>query len=332
MFQSLFISVGLHLLIVIGLAILSLFAPAQKPLKHVLSVSLVPGPPGIIGLPPGPAGPAGPDKQVAEARPVRTPAPERPGPKVQATPAATPRPILTPIVTPAPAPPAPTPAPPETKSTPAPKATPAPAPKKAAPEKKVIQPKEKADEKIVESEPTPKPTPTPAPEKGAADGTGESPTDASAPAATPNPGPTPPAVDMPAAIDPGILDSVSGAEATPSTAPSVSGPVGIEQTGGGGGGGGGGGDISSTYFAVMQARIRQNFNPPFYRAVVCRVSFKIQRDGTITDIRGVTSTGNPSLDQYAIKALTDTRRLPPLYDSFTGPFMDITVTFNFAQQ
>lgn len=57
------------------------------------------------------------------------------------------------------------------------------------------------------------------------------------------------------------------------------------------------------------------------------VHFEIQRDGTITDPRIVTSSGLPFVDRAALRAIFASSPLPPLPAEYGGPRLGIQVVF-----
>ena len=57
------------------------------------------------------------------------------------------------------------------------------------------------------------------------------------------------------------------------------------------------------------------------------VHFQIERDGTITDVRLVTSSGLPFVDRKALRAVMDASPLPPLPQEYGGPHLGIQVVF-----
>jgi len=57
------------------------------------------------------------------------------------------------------------------------------------------------------------------------------------------------------------------------------------------------------------------------------VHFEIQRDGTITDPRVVTSSGLPFVDRAALRAVIASSPLPPLPPEYGGPHLGIQVVF-----
>ena len=57
------------------------------------------------------------------------------------------------------------------------------------------------------------------------------------------------------------------------------------------------------------------------------VHFQIQRDGTITDVSLVSSSGLPFVDRAAMRAVYASSPLPPLPADYTGPHLGIQVVF-----
>ena len=57
------------------------------------------------------------------------------------------------------------------------------------------------------------------------------------------------------------------------------------------------------------------------------IHFQIERDGTVTDIRLVTSSGLAYVDRAALRAVVGSSPLPPLPADFSGPHLGIQVVF-----
>ncbi len=57
------------------------------------------------------------------------------------------------------------------------------------------------------------------------------------------------------------------------------------------------------------------------------VHFQIQRDGTITDVALVTTSGLPYVDRAAMRAVLASSPLPPLPADYAGPHLGIQVVF-----
>lgn len=102
---------------------------------------------------------------------------------------------------------------------------------------------------------------------------------------------------------------------------------------GGGGGTSGTLDVSDfccpDYISTMQTLIIRNWDQNQSVAGQSRIQFTVQRDGRLTDIRMVQSSGYFALDRAAQSAIAMTR-LPPLPAQF--PNQTLTVLFNFNYQ
>jgi TonB family protein len=79
----------------------------------------------------------------------------------------------------------------------------------------------------------------------------------------------------------------------------------------------------------MQALIRRNWDPNQRVAGSVMIHFKIQRDGTLTDIQVENSSGYIALDLAAQRALLVTRQLPPLPSGFTEPNLGVHLGFQY---
>ena len=58
------------------------------------------------------------------------------------------------------------------------------------------------------------------------------------------------------------------------------------------------------------------------------VHFQIERDGTITHARIVTSSGLPFVDRAALRAVIASSPLPPLPADYDGAYLGIQVAFD----
>ncbi|OPZ04459.1 MAG: Gram-negative bacterial tonB protein [candidate division BRC1 bacterium ADurb.BinA292] len=93
------------------------------------------------------------------------------------------------------------------------------------------------------------------------------------------------------------------------------------------------GNLAMTYLVQVRQRIEANFSHPFSNTGRrATVEFTIQRDGTISRDFKIIQSAGPSMDHYAIQALERTKDLPPLYDSYTKPFLRCQITFEFNQK
>lgn len=80
-------------------------------------------------------------------------------------------------------------------------------------------------------------------------------------------------------------------------------------------------------------KIEENFNhnrSDRYDGLICEVEFRISRDGSISDIRVVKSTGQGSLDRFALDAVRQTARLGPLPDSVRDSSIVIRARFDYG--
>jgi len=84
------------------------------------------------------------------------------------------------------------------------------------------------------------------------------------------------------------------------------------------------------YVATMVERIRSVWVWRQGQAGKTLVKFTIQRDGRTTGYEVERSSGSPVLDLAALRAVAQTRTLPPLPEQFTNP--TLTVHLNFEYQ
>ncbi|MCL2219460.1 MAG: TonB C-terminal domain-containing protein [Chitinispirillia bacterium] len=81
------------------------------------------------------------------------------------------------------------------------------------------------------------------------------------------------------------------------------------------------------YLQAVQNKIQSNWQPPTEnRNISVVVRFVIQRDGTATNISIATSSGNATLDNLGIRAVTISSPFGKLPPGFAGDRLDITVT------
>jgi periplasmic protein TonB len=139
--------------------------------------------------------------------------------------------------------------------------------------------------------------------------------------------PTPPPVSRPGpAVSPNVSLPSSGEEATgpaSSTAPGAGGTAGIGSLKL---------DQADFKYPVYIERMVQIISLNWFRpaqAVQTNpiVHFQIERDGTITDPRIVTSSGLPFVDRAALRAVLASSPLPPLPAEYGGPHLGIQVVF-----
>ena len=104
-----------------------------------------------------------------------------------------------------------------------------------------------------------------------------------------------------------------------------------------GGGAGSGSSLDITgdfccpeYVATMVVRIRSAWNQNQGAAGASLIRFTIRRDGSIVDASIERGSGTVTLDTAALRAVLNTRSLPPLPDAFPNP--TLTVHLNFQYQ
>jgi protein TonB len=90
-----------------------------------------------------------------------------------------------------------------------------------------------------------------------------------------------------------------------------------------------GGDFPYTlYLEAMQRKIGGNwFRPQLAGGAAVIVYLRIQRDGTITDVKVETSSGNPTFDRAARSAVLSSSPLNPLPFAYNGTFLGVHLTF-----
>jgi protein TonB len=104
-----------------------------------------------------------------------------------------------------------------------------------------------------------------------------------------------------------------------------------------GGGGGTGSQINLAnfccpeYIGEMVNRINQNWNSRQGTPGTSTMKFTIQRDGRITDITVVQSSGYQMLDYLAQRALMAVSPLPPLPPAYTNPTLTINLQFEYQR-
>lgn len=103
----------------------------------------------------------------------------------------------------------------------------------------------------------------------------------------------------------------------------------------GGGGTSGTLDVSNfccpDYLATMGQLVNRNWDQRQNVAGRARIQFTIQRDGRLTDIQVVESSGYFALDQAAQRALLTTRQLPPLPPQFPNQTLTVRLNFDYVR-
>ncbi|HEX8171431.1 MAG TPA: TonB family protein [Thermoanaerobaculia bacterium] len=90
-----------------------------------------------------------------------------------------------------------------------------------------------------------------------------------------------------------------------------------------------GGDFPYTlYIEGMQRKIGSNwFRPAIATGTPVIVYFRIQRDGTISEARVETSSGNGTVDRAALSAVRSSTPLNPLPFNYNGTYLGVRLTF-----
>lgn len=103
------------------------------------------------------------------------------------------------------------------------------------------------------------------------------------------------------------------------------------------GGGGTGGQINlgdfcdPQYLGQMVSRIQQNWNSRAGGVGKPIVRFVVQRDGTLTDITLRQSSGFQMSDMLAMRAVQQTRVIPPLPACYPHPTFAVNLTFEYIR-
>ena len=129
---------------------------------------------------------------------------------------------------------------------------------------------------------------------------------------TKKPGPAPPPPPAPA---PAATSSVA---AGPVVAPGTSGVAGIE-----------GGDFPYTMYLTNMNRLIGThwFRPPITGDLTTKISFTINRDGSVTDAKIEQSSGNGTADRAALRAVLESNPLPPLPFGYNGTYLGVHLIF-----
>ncbi len=62
------------------------------------------------------------------------------------------------------------------------------------------------------------------------------------------------------------------------------------------------------------------------------ISFKVSRDGTVSDAAVTTSAGNADLDQLALRTIQRMEHVPPIPENFPGDVIEVSYEFNYKGQ
>ena len=83
------------------------------------------------------------------------------------------------------------------------------------------------------------------------------------------------------------------------------------------------------YIVTMLERIRRNWLQNQNSSGLCVVKFVIQRDGNITEHEVERSSGSPVLDLASLRAVVQTRALPPLPAQFPNSTLPVHLHFQY---
>lgn len=128
--------------------------------------------------------------------------------------------------------------------------------------------------------------------------------------------------------------------ATPPPTPAAQAPAPAGTPAASGGGGGGSGGVTAIdlagiefawYNASVEAALKSRWVKPVLEGVggplTVTVAFEVLRDGTVRDIRIDASSGVPSLDRSALRAVGDASPLPPLPAGWRRPSAFARISF-----
>lgn len=103
-----------------------------------------------------------------------------------------------------------------------------------------------------------------------------------------------------------------------------------------GGPGGNFGQRFRWYVEAVQRRVSSNWlqatvNPTIQSAPRAVIDFEILRDGTIVNIQIMQSSGYPSVDASAVRAIQASSPLRPLPGAYTGSYVNVEFWFDFRR-
>jgi len=104
-----------------------------------------------------------------------------------------------------------------------------------------------------------------------------------------------------------------------------------------GAGGGNFGQRYSWYVEAVQRRVSGNWlqatvDPGIRAAPRADITFQITRDGTVTNIQILQSSGNASVDTSAVRAIRASSPLQPLPGDYSGGYVSVDFYFDFRRQ
>jgi periplasmic protein TonB len=100
--------------------------------------------------------------------------------------------------------------------------------------------------------------------------------------------------------------------------------------------GGGQGFNDPYYVGIIQRKVQQAWylqevDPRTQGGLQARVVFSIARDGTPSNIRISQSSGSPSLDTSALRAVQRVESFGPLPPGYSGSSVSVEYTFSYDQ-
>lgn len=86
------------------------------------------------------------------------------------------------------------------------------------------------------------------------------------------------------------------------------------------------------YLSVIQGKVSSNWRQPSSRLLgedsfLTVVSFRIRRNGSIEVVTVRRSSGRPTVDQSAVKAVRDSSPFPELPNDYMEEYLDVTIDF-----
>jgi TonB family protein len=102
-------------------------------------------------------------------------------------------------------------------------------------------------------------------------------------------------------------------------------------------GGGNFGQKYSWYVEAVQRRVSSNWlqatvDPGIRAAPRADITFEIMRDGTVSNIQIVQSSGNASVDTSAVRAIRASSPLQGLPGDYSGGYVSVDFYFDFRRQ
>jgi TonB family protein len=85
------------------------------------------------------------------------------------------------------------------------------------------------------------------------------------------------------------------------------------------------------YLATMQERILRNWESRQQTLGTTVLTFKVLRDGSLTEVAVERPSGNPTLDFIAARALRLTQKIPPLPAEYPNPSLTVHMTFEYQR-